>query len=110
MRTFSSVRVVGAATPLMNWVPRVGAGKIPAFNRVCAFGSSKLDGMVLFGNGCPGVRPSAVNFARIDGATWEAEGTVMVGPPTILPVYQLESGTVWLMTPPPCTYLRHSML
>src|SRR5215469_11175311 len=110
IRVISSFKLVGAVTPLINCVPLVGAGKMPAFSRICALGSSKLVGMVLLGNACPGWSPAAANFASSEGANCDAEGTWMAGPPDILPPYQLVSGTVWLIGLPPWTYLRHSML
>src|SRR5579885_2062983 len=126
IRNVSSVKLVGAVTPLMNCVPLVGAGKIPCFNSSCAFASSRLEGMVLFGKGTSvafaplqfpvtgsgvlRVNPAAVNLEAMLGATWLLHGTCNAGPPDISPLYHFVSGTVWLMTPFPNTYLRHSML
>src|SRR5450432_2119238 len=107
MRTSSSRTLVGSLLPPTNWLPLLGAGKMPALSRACALGSRRLAGIALLGNGLPGVRPRAAYLASRPGDSWLASGTLIVE--LNWPLYELAEGTVWL-TLPPCISLRHSIL
>ncbi len=84
-RPISSRTVVGEAGVPWNWAPLVGAGKIPAVNKACAFGSRRLVGIVLLGNGAPSTKPSEANLACCAGESWAAVGTLMVVVPKLPP-------------------------
>src|SRR5262252_2772996 len=81
MRVISSRRLLGTLTGALNWLPSVGAGKMPpyvppAVSSDCAFGSSMQSGIVLLGNACPGVTPAGLTppqfLYRIAGSTMGA--------------------------------------
>src|SRR5579872_3633220 len=100
----------------MNAHPLVGFGKIPALRSAAALGLTMQAGIVLFGNGCPGVTPAGATppgqFAYwIDAGMVVSSGAtaVIALPPgsvagnTTLPVasgYMLASGTFTLNSPP----------
>src|ERR1041385_7824299 len=107
MRMISSRTLVGSLLPPTNCPPLFGEGKIPALRSACALGSSNAVGIVLFGNGLPGVRPRLVRRVNWFGESLLAAGTLMVL--LYAPEYRLVSGTV-CFTRPPCPSLRHSML
>src|SRR5689334_15153485 len=81
------------------------AGKMPAFSKATAFGSTMQDGMMLLGNGLPGDTPAgAAPPAQFRKRTDAGRlGTLIACENTASPLepgYSLVAGTTLFVTPP----------
>src|ERR1017187_5519375 len=85
--TCSSIRTIYSPTLVGVLLPPIKVGfkadpefcgfRAPVARNACATGLINEAGMVLFGEGFPGVRPSAVKRASSAGFNWLALGTLM---------------------------------